>query len=105
MLLESNEFQKYLEQVKKQYRRDRPTSANNSDDSSEIEKIDSDDEKKAKAFLTKQKRIINEARKKRLTERFEKKSILKREQNRHLCAPLVSAQRRSIGSDPPNVGR
>ena len=56
---------KYLEQVKKQYRRDRPTSANNSDDSSEIEKIDSDDEKKAKAFLTKQKRIINEARKKR----------------------------------------
>ena len=96
-LLDAPEFQKYLAQVKKQYRRDRPSSDENNADSAssscEIEELDSTDEgaeAKARAFLARRKRRVIDARKKMLYSKVRKTIDFDSESENDIDGPPAS---------------
>ena len=95
-LLDAPDFQKYLAQVKKQYRRDRPTSDEKDADSScegteDLVSSDEDEEEaKARAFLAKRKRKVIEARNKMRYSKVRKTIEFDSESDNDIDAPPSS---------------
>jgi hypothetical protein len=102
-LLDAPDFQKYLAQVKKQYRRDRPTSDEKNADSScegteDLVSSDEDEEEaKARAFLAQRKRKVIEARNKMRYSKVRKTIEFDSESDNDIDVPPSSQQANEIG--------